>query len=181
MEIYLIRHTKPLIAKDVCYGQSDISVDETVFPAAAAALLDQLPLQVDAVYSSPLRRCNALAQFLRYSKYPLLDIVYSGLLKELDFGGWENKRWTDINQADLDKWMNDFVNEAAPNGESFIQLHQRAGEFIRGLSNSGHSCVLIITHAGIVRSMISHLYDFALKDAFSIKCEYGSVIKVQLK
>ena len=31
MEIYLIRHTKPKVGKGICYGQTDLEIDETSF------------------------------------------------------------------------------------------------------------------------------------------------------
>ena len=64
-EIYLIRHTKPIIDKDVCYGQADVPVDDTVFMQSANAVLDLLSHKVDAIYSSPLIRCSSLAKYLQ--------------------------------------------------------------------------------------------------------------------
>ncbi len=181
MEIYLVRHTKPLIDKDVCYGQTDIPVDDSVFIQSTAAILDLLPQKVDAIYSSPLIRCSSLAGLLKQKKYLSLDITYSNLLKEIDFGEWENKRWNDINQMHLNKWMNDFVNEPVPGGESFIQLHQRTQQFIKDVSNYNHSSVIIVAHAGAIRSIATHIQQTALKGAFAISCEYGSVKKYELK
>lgn len=181
MEIYLVRHTKPLIDKDICYGQTDLSVDPVVFVQSAAAILDLLPGKVDAIYSSPLLRCSFLAKYLQQKKYSSVDIAYSHLLKEINFGEWENKKWDDINQHYLHKWMKDFVNEPVPGGETFIQLHQRTQQFITTINNSNHSSLLIVTHAGVIRSITSHIMQTVLKDAFAISCDYGSVKKFEFK
>ena len=181
MEIYLVRHTKPLIDKDICFGQTDIPVDPAVFMQSAIVILDLLPGKIDAIYSSPLIRCSFLAEFIQQKKYPSLDIAYSHLLKEVNFGEWENKKWDDINQIHLTKWMNDFVNEPVPGGESFIQLYQRIKLCISAIGNSSHLSVLIVTHAGVIRAVISHLLQTALKDAFAISCVYGSVTKLDVK
>jgi alpha-ribazole phosphatase len=178
MEIYVVRHTKPLIEKDVCYGQTDVPVDETSFNDSAKQILIRLPEKSDALYSSPLIRCSCLATYIKEHKYPDITIEYSDLLKEIYFGDWENKKWDDLPKADLDLWMNDFVNQKPPNGESFIYLHQRTKYFLNYLSKQSFSTIAIITHAGIIRSLTCHNQDIELKDAFSINCEYGSVIKL---
>ncbi|MDB5280654.1 MAG: cobC [Ferruginibacter sp.] len=180
MEIYLVRHTKPLIDKDICYGQTDIVVDDAGFPESAKLITSLLPEKIDAIYSSPLIRCGVLAEFIKQEKYPSLDIAYSHLLKEINFGEWENKKWDDINQIHLSKWMNDFVNEPVPGGESFNQLYQRVKLFITAVINSSHSAALIITHAGVIRAATTYIQQSGLKDAFAISCEYGCVTKFEL-
>jgi alpha-ribazole phosphatase len=180
MEVYLVRHTKPAIGKDVCYGQTDIPIDESLFEQTAKDVLTALPTKTDAIYSSPLLRCSTLAEYLLQNKYQHTEIKYSPLLKELDFGDWENKKWDDINQIDLQKWMADFVNETVPGGENFIVLHQRTNQFLSLLKNSSYSSVVIVTHAGIIRSITSLIHQSLLKDAFAINCDYGSLTRLIL-
>lgn len=178
MEIYLIRHTKPLIGKDVCYGQSDVPVDITAFEKQADEILKQLPPTINAIYSSPLIRCIFLAQYIQEKKYPAQTILYDEKLKEVNFGNWENKKWDDINQTDLQIWMNNFVNEQPSGGESFVQLHERTRIFLTILKNSNYTSMVIITHAGVIRSIATHILQVQLKDAFAISCEYGSVTRL---
>lgn len=179
MEIYLIRHTEPLIDKDVCYGQTDVPIDKTIFEQTTNDMLSLLPEKADALYSSSLMRCSHLAQYLQ-TKYKDLVADHNSLLKELDFGDWENKKWDDINQIDLQKWMNDFVNETVPGGESFIDLHHRTKLFLCLLNKSNYTSVIVVTHAGVIRSVCSHIQQTLLKDAFSITCNYGSVTRFKL-
>ncbi|MGN6602705.1 MAG: histidine phosphatase family protein [Ginsengibacter sp.] len=181
MEIYLVRHIKPAIGKDVCYGQTDIPIDESLFEQTAKDIFTALPTKADVIYSSPLIRCSTLGQYLLQNKYHHPEIKYSLLLKELNFGEWENKKWNDINQVDLQKWMNNFVNESVPGGENFLALHQRTRQFLDLLAKCNHSTVIIVTHAGVIRSIASHIQQTALKDAFAISCAYGSVKKLELK
>ena len=180
MEIYLVRHTKPAIDKDVCYGQADVPVDAGVFEPSAKNLLTQLPDKIAALYSSPLIRCSYLAKYIKANKYNTKTIDYSDLLKEVHFGDWENKKWNDINQTALQEWMNDFVNQSPPDGESFLALHQRTNQFLSLLKNSSYSSAVIVTHAGVIRSITSHIQQKLLNDAFAITCDYGSVTKLTL-
>ena len=89
MEIYLIRHTTPEIEKGVCYGDSDIPLKDTFF-LESEKVLNAIPLNFDEVYSSPLQRCKQLAHVISE------DITIDNRLKELNFGSWELKKWSDI-------------------------------------------------------------------------------------
>ncbi len=175
MEIYVVRHTRPLGMEGTCYGHADIPVDETVFHQSANEILLSLPAAACAIYSSPLQRCSRLAAFVVQHKYANQNIQYHPLLMELNFGDWENKKWNDIEPASLQLWMDDYVNVIVPGGENFIALHQRTAYFIEELKSSNYQAVVVITHAGFIRSLSTHLLQTKLTDAFSIACDYGSV------
>ena len=79
MEIYLVRHTTPNIAKGVCYGQANVDVTET-FRNEVASTREILP--ADAIgFSSPLIRCAKMADNIlgeyktdgRLKKWPLVN------------------------------------------------------------------------------------------------------------
>lgn len=180
MEIYLVRHTKPAIEKDFCYGQTDVPIDASAFEVTAKNTLTQLPKKVDALYSSPLIRCSYLANYIKEHKYRNKSIGYNDFLKEVHFGDWENRKWSDINQTDLQMWMNDFANQSPPGGESFVALHQRTVQFLNLLKKTDYNSVIIITHAGVIRSITSHIQQTLLNDAFTKACDYGSVTRLSL-
>ena len=174
MEIYLIRHTTPDIEKGICYGQSDLDVANT-FEEEVIQLATKLPSTFDKVYSSPLKRCAILAS--RISG----DVIYDDRLKEIDFGNWEMKKWDDIPRKESKDWMNDFVNIAPPNGESYIQLQNRVIDFYQELLLTPQKSVALITHAGVMRALISHFNGTLLKDSFSIQLTYGYIFKLDVE
>jgi len=59
-EIYLIRHTTPLVAKGICCGQTDLDITDS-FKEEAAIIRQHLPENMGSVHSSPLQRCSRLA------------------------------------------------------------------------------------------------------------------------
>lgn len=174
MEIILIRHTTPKIDKGICYGQADIDVTST-FNEEVLAIKEQLPKNLNEfnVYSSPLLRCKKLAETL-FSK-----ITYDNRLKELDFGDWELKKWNDINQNELAIWMNNFVTQKTTNGESYIDLHTRTTNFINNIK-SKNAPTILVTHAGVIRSIWAHATNTNLKNSFDLKLSYGAVIKITI-
>jgi len=169
MELYLVRHTTPDIEKGICYGQSDIPVTSN-FEYEAKEVLKKLPVLDDSftVYSSPLKRCKLLAQTISKT-----TIIYDNRLKELDFGDWELKKWDAIDTNELTPWMNDFVNKKTTNGESYIDLNQRILEFMHSISTNKK--VVLFTHAGVIRVILSYINKVTLKDSFDFKIAYGEV------
>lgn len=98
---------------------------------------------------------------------------------EMHFGDWELQPWDAIAPEVLTPWMQDFVNVAVPNGESFIALHHRVLDFMKTeLQANNTSPIVIVTHAGVIRSMLCQMTNLPLKDAFTNKVEFGQVIKL---
>jgi alpha-ribazole phosphatase len=176
MSIYLVRHTTPLVAKGICYGHAEIDVTES-FEAEAAIIKTVVPEKVAQVYSSPLLRCRKLAEHL----YPSYNISWEPDLRELNCGEWELQHWDAIPREHIDPWMNDFVNECIPGGESYVQLHDRVVKCFERIAASSVPAVAVI-HGGVIRSILAHLTATALKDSFGVfKPYYGCVIKVDGK
>ena len=178
MEIYLVRHTQTICEKGVCYGQSDVDIAEP-FDLVFENIISQLPAEA-CIFSSPLKRCSLLAKHIE-NKIKTISYQEDERLKEMNFGDWEMQNWNDILPEQLNPWMEDFVNIPASNGESFIQLHQRAGEFLSGLiSKEINKPIIIVSHAGVIRSILCHHSSLPLKDAFQNKVDFGQVIKIVL-
>lgn len=173
MEIYLIRHTTPLIAKGLIYGRTEVSLNAD-FPAEKAVVLQQLPSVVDKVYSSPSNRCLLLAEAISP------DYTVDTDLYEMNFGDWEGMTWDTVDRNASEVWMNDFVNLSTPNGESMLQMQSRVMEFWERLLGAPHQSAAVVTHGGVIRIIIAHERSIALKDAFSIKVGFGEVFKLQL-
>jgi alpha-ribazole phosphatase len=172
MEIYLIRHTTPLVEKGICYGQSDIPLAGT-FEAEWIAIQQTLPKTIDCLYTSPLTRCLQLAKKLeQHYKVPLLP---DKRLMEMDFGEWEMKAWNNIEKQDLEKWMSNYVEEKCPSGESYTAVLLRVEEFINTLKKHSYNKVLIVTHGGVIKSFYSIIEGISPQQAMGKQVRYGEV------
>lgn len=173
MEIYLIRHTTPDIVKGTCYGQSDVDTTES-FDEEAACIKAHVPLTIQTVYSSPLRRCRQLAEHL----FPHRQIHFDDRLKEIHCGHWEGQLWDGIEKAHLQHWMSDHLNVCMPGGESYVQLYNRVRHFFDNLQVQ-HP-VAIVSHGGVIRSLLAYINNIALGDSFgAFAIRYGCVIKIE--
>jgi alpha-ribazole phosphatase len=176
MEIYLIRHTAVGVAKGICYGQSDVPLAATFEEDAQqvqAKLALHLPELASAiVFSSPAQRCTRLAQALGLE--PLLEPK----LWEMNFGVWEMQPWSDLPASETQAWMENFVEISPPGGENFLALQQRASQFFKHLPHHEANPVVIISHAGVIRSIICETIGLPLSNAFQIELDYGSISKL---
>ena len=178
MEIYLVRHTETVCEKGICYGQSDVGLLES-YATVFETILKQLP-QEAILYSSPLQRCVLLANYIRENS-KINFIQEDSRLLEMHFGDWEMKNWDVIPQEDFAPWMNDFVNVRVPNGESFVDLQHRVIDFLDNeLQKDNPKPVIIVAHAGVIRSILCYVTNLPLKDAFQNKVDFGSLQKIEL-
>jgi alpha-ribazole phosphatase len=178
MNIYLIRHTKPLVEKGICYGQSDLDVVET-FSDEAAVIRNVLPQEgIRKVYSSPLIRCRKLAEHLFPQPQP---ISFHDDLMELNCGEWEMQHWDKIPRETLLPWMEDFVQVRVPGGESYQDLHSRTVARYEAIATLDLPAA-IVAHGGVIRSILCHVSNTPLKDSFQrFPLFYGCVAKVDTK
>ncbi|MEN9686817.1 MAG: alpha-ribazole phosphatase [Bacteroidota bacterium] len=173
MEIYLIRHTTPNVAKGICYGQTDLGVTET-FAEEASAISPYLPKQGVAVYSSPLQRCKKLAEAL----FPDQTVSLHPELMELNCGQWEMQEWNAIPKPEIEPWLNDFIHTPVPGGESYWQMHERVIKQFEQISQKIEPTV-IVAHGGVLRSIVAYITGTSLKEAFDLfSFHYGCVVKI---
>lgn len=168
MILHLIRHPKPLVAPGICYGALDVAAEDAA--AVAAALLAELPPGLP-LWSSPLRRCRELALCLR--RQPAFD----ARLQEMHFGDWEGRAWDDIARAELDAWAADVAGYAPPGGESPLALQRRVLDFVGTLAVTE---AVLVTHAGVIRSLVAHASGRSIADCLDVRPPYGSRTRLVL-
>lgn len=172
--IYMIRHTAVDVASGTCYGWLNVMPDSS-YEASVKALRNKLSdLDFATIYSSPLLRCSQLAQDLFKE-----EIQYDERLKEMHFGRWEGAPWLDIYKEDDGKrWFDNYLTARCPDGESFVDLFTRVGQFIAGLPQTDEP-ICIVTHAGVIRAALVYFQLIEAKDAFNVEVPYGGVITIE--
>ncbi len=146
MRLYLLRHTKPLIAPGVCYGQTDLAVAEADYVSLAATLRQHWSADM-RVYSSPLQRCSLLARQLHTQ--PCFD----PRLMELNFGRWEMCAWNDIPRADIDAWAAAAATYRPGGGEAAVDVARRVISWLQDVQEQGLAEAVVVTHAGVMRML----------------------------
>lgn len=173
MEIFLIRHTSVKIDKGICYGFSDVELSDQ-YINEFEILKNKLNNDKDLIYfTSPLKRCLELARYLSNDNYNV-----DNRLKELNFGDWELKKWNLISGKDYDNWVKDYVNYKCPDGENFLDLYNRSIDFYNEIIKKDIPKVAIITHGGVIKSIIASVLKVPLELAPRINTDTASISKI---
>ncbi|MCE4064017.1 alpha-ribazole phosphatase family protein [Chryseobacterium gleum] len=172
MEIHLIRHTAVENPENLCYGFAEMPLRKNYIDDFKALDIDH---SFDAIISSPSERCCLLADYFKF------NYRTDERLREMNFGNWELKKWTDIPEEEINPWYKDFVNVKAAGGENLIQMQNRVLCFWSELiQKSDVNKVLIITHAGVIRLILQAVLQFPLENMFNIQIDYGKKVIISV-
>ncbi len=171
MRLILIRHTRPAVADNVCYGVTDVDVAPT-FEEDAARVVATLPA-VERLVTSPLRRCMRLAERIGAARglVPVVD----GRIREMDFGRWECLPWSAIDRTELDAWAADFSHARPHGGESVAMVSKRVGSALADYRRSGVSHA-VVTHAGIIKAALA---EAGCADAWMTSAGFGDAVHIE--
>lgn len=150
--LWLVRHARPLIEADRCYGRLDIPADAQATAEAAHALhraLQPLADQVE-IRHSPLQRCEQLAIDFQSLEGNFASKPDARLL-EMNFGHWEGLRWDDIGKSAIDDWAKNLALHAPGGGESLAQMLERVQLALQDARQSHQPHMVWICHAGVAR------------------------------
>jgi len=168
MILHLVRHPRPVIPPNTCYGRLDMPAEEV--EAAAERLRGLLPAGLP-VWSSPLQRCRALAGCLHPA--PAID----ARLQEMHFGDWEGLPWDAIGPGALDAWVADVAGFVPPGGESGRAVQARALAFVADLAVDE---AVIVTHGGVIRVLLAHWQQVPPAGWTALAVDYATVTSVEL-
>ncbi len=113
--------------------------------------------KVQRVYSSPLSRCTETAGIL----FPYREMQTVENMTEMDLGDFDGKTVSQlIDREDYKNWLQgNTPDKRAPGGESMeelmLRLYKGMHEIILDMMNDDLTHCALITHSGIVTSLIS--------------------------
>jgi|LGVE01.1.fsa_nt_gb alpha-ribazole phosphatase len=159
MTVFVLRH-----------GETYANVDKRYFGFSESDLTERGKLQIqkmkeilldkkiDKVYCSPSDRTKQTAKILG------VDYIINENLREMNFGIFEEMTYDEI--------MNKYPNEGnefysnwgkykIPKGESFIDVNNRVRTFFESIKKDED--VLVITHGGWIRALLSDALDGRIK------------------
>ncbi|GLS89641.1 alpha-ribazole phosphatase [Psychromonas marina] len=206
LNIYLIRHTKPLIATGTCYGQLDCPVSDDYEQQLAKISGCFKDKKITAIYSSPLQRCSLLAEDLakvHLNKGATLlqsnhaqasyvqsthkqSVIYDKRFKEINFGDWEGEKWNDIARIKIDEWNENRLYFEFPNGETPAHFHDRVLQAWSELITTNFLTqnpinILLVAHSGVICSTLSRYLELSLENVTELTVDYASISQITLK
>lgn len=159
MKIYLIRHGRQ------CSKLCDVNVDLCEAGRRQAVLMAQrlLASKPEVVYSSDLLRAVQTAE--EANQYWNVKHIIRQELREISFGEMEGLsddviavRFRDFKE-EQQKMTSDL---AYPDGECAGDVIARAMPVLMELAESGYERVAVVTHGGVIRSLVAKLMEMDL-------------------
>jgi broad specificity phosphatase PhoE len=134
----------------------------------------------DLIVTSPMQRCHAFAKVL--SQQLSIPVVTNTVLTEISFGEWEGKTPTEIKALDpilFRDFQRDPVKNRPPGAESLETFSKRimAGLSLVIKEYQGEK-ILLVTHAGIMRTILIHVLSAPLKSRQSIRFPYAGMLRL---
>lgn len=181
--VLLVRHAAIEGAgKGLLVGSSDV-------PAAARSLqeLDRLGKVLgehapEVWWCSPLLRARQtaarLAEWCEGARSPLVD----DRLREIDFGRWEMKGFAEIavrEQERIASWS-EYTHFVFPEGEAVAAFCARLAAVLADLHASGWREMAVVTHGGVIRTLICLALGLDPKNYLLFDVRHGSLTVLDL-
>jgi broad specificity phosphatase PhoE len=179
LKLILVRHGETHWNKNglVQGGDSDIELNDTGLEQARkiAAFLNNEP--IIAIFSSPLQRAVATAEVIA-SQHQLPVEIDQGL-KELRVGDLEGMSIANLRTTFsrfLLQWWQDGEAMKLPNGESLVDLQQRAWKVIEGLlEKHKDGTAVVVSHYFVTLAIILKALNLPLDCLTKFKLDLGGV------
>ena len=179
-EILFIRHPETDMAGTFC-GRSDPELNARG-RIQLAELTDSLRTEeIGTVYASDLRRASATGTAIATTFG--VDCRIRSALREVDFGQWEGITWEEIERRDeayARRWIAEYPRLPAPEGESFGDFERRVLDEVAFLSMEAETTsrtIAVVTHAGVLRTLLSVLHGCSEQSAWEKTKAYCSIVR----
>jgi broad specificity phosphatase PhoE len=192
LKLILVRHGETYWNDErrVQGGDSDIELNDTGLEQARklAAFLENEP--VAAVLSSPLRRAIATAEVI--ARHHQLPVEVDQGLRELRVGELEGMSVSNLSTTFsqfLMRWWRDGGTMKLPNGESLVELQQRAWKAVEHLleghkTNPEHNeenTVVVVSHYFVTLAIVLKALNLPLDCFTKFKVDLGGVSVLEIQ
>ncbi|HEU5160661.1 MAG TPA: bifunctional RNase H/acid phosphatase [Streptosporangiaceae bacterium] len=154
----LLRHGQtPWSVERRFAGVGDIPLTDTGIAQARAAATALAAAGIDAIVSSPLRRCRDTAKEI--AAVVGCSVREEDGFRETDFGAWEGLTFGEARERwpkELSAWLADPA-VAPPDGESFADTGRRVATALDKLMvRYRHQTVLVVSHVTPIKLLLRH-------------------------
>jgi len=172
-----VRHCQPDLnrSENHCIGKMDIPLSDAGREQAKNLREYFSNKDISEIYSSNLKRAWETAEILADNKFsPIIKHNFS----ELDTGKWDGLSFDEIKRIypeEYKKRGEDLENYVVEGGESMAMCRKRAITELNNTLNNSKGNVIIVTHAGVIRTILSSVLEISIKETFDCKFDYGSI------
>ena len=182
-EILLIRHGETdYNKKKLYYGHLNPSLNETGIKQLenTKRKLEKMVKEIDVIFSSDLKRCRESLKLLEIAEN--IQRNFSENLRELNFGNIEGKTYDEIKKNFphyVDEMKNNWRYFQTEGGESLSDLERRVTKEVEKIKKIyQNKKILIVAHAGVIQTLISHYLFGNLDGYWKFQLDNGSITKM---
>ena len=182
MRLYLIRHAVTAETGVSLSGRLPgigLSADGTEMAEDAGSALSHL--KPAALVTSPIQRCRETASIIgrQWQMRPKNDRAFI----EADYGAWSGRKLASLYR--LRAWSHLMASAARfrfPEGETLEEVQRRAVAGVERLANANRkdATVLVVSHADVIRSVLTHYLGMPLDLIHRLDVRPASVSVVEL-
>lgn len=139
-------------------GRADVNLNEVGVKQAELLGRYLSNWELEAIYSSPLRRALDTANMV--ARYQKTAIAIAEGLTDLDYGEWQSLPEREVKRlhpALLNEWHSCPQKVKMPEGESLGDVRRRAVEVIDGVLARHNQNVLLVSHRVVIKVLVCHL------------------------
>ena len=179
--IYLLRHGHSTAnAKSILAGRdpkvllTKLGKDQAM---AVSKYFEEISLA--AIYSSPLPRCLETLKPVQ-ARFSKLEVQKLPGVIEMDYGTWSGKKL--LNLSKLALWRTIQARPSLvrfPEGESFLEMSDRAFSAIRAAAIPGEN-ILICSHGDVIKSIIASATGLNLDNFQKLSADPASISIIEI-
>ncbi|MFC1911450.1 histidine phosphatase family protein [Chloroflexota bacterium] len=155
-ELILARHGETAWnVEKVFRGRADVDLDRVGLKQAELLGKYLSNWELEAVYSSPLRRALDTANMV--ARYQKVAVRVAEGLTDFDYGEWQSVPEQEVKKlypALLNEWHSNPHKAKMPSGESLEDVRRRAVELINDILPRHRGNVLLVSHRVVIKVLI---------------------------
>ncbi|MBU0665221.1 MAG: histidine phosphatase family protein [Proteobacteria bacterium] len=178
MRLILLRHGRTGLSGRYV-GSSDVPLSEEGREQILDLRSSLGTMKIDVLLASPMLRCTQSASLLELG----LPMQLDSELREIDFGRWEGKTFAEIEAQDpelVQHWASGTDDFCFPDGEATAGFVSRVDAVRNRLLASDAKTMLLVTHGGVIRSLICGLLGLSQKNYLLFQVAKGHYSTIEL-
>jgi broad specificity phosphatase PhoE len=159
LDIILARHGETeWNVGEIFRGRADIDLDDTGRKQAELLGKYLSDTQIEAVYSSPLKRALNTGRTIAVSHN--LEVQITSGLNDLNFGEWEGLSVSEVRDRYSDQfalWVNQPEKVRLPGGETLDDVTKRARKIVDETVIRYQGTIVLVTHRVVIKILVCAL------------------------
>lgn len=185
LRLLLVRHGQSIWNDEKrIQGQQDIPLSDEGRKQAIALGKRLKGLQIQACFSSPLKRATETAELILKVSGNSVSVVTMPELMERNFGDWEGKPIDDLQSLsphEFSQWLTAYQIPAPPKGESINELVKRVEQGLNQIfAEVKEGDVLVIGHSGSIKAAICILFQLPMSSFVRLRIDNASLTVLEV-